>query len=765
VTATAILDATPAARERVRIAITGTVQGVGFRPFVWRKATALGLAGSVANTAAGVLVEAEGSPAAVASLLRSLREDAPPNARIARCDVAREPPTGAAGFVIAESVASGARRGAILPDLATCPECLAEIADPASRRYRYPFTNCTHCGPRYSIVRDMPYDRARTSMAVFPMCADCRAEYDNPADRRFHAEAIACPACGPRLALWDAAGRTIAAADDALLAAGAALRDGRVVAVKGIGGFHLMVDARNPAAVARLRRRKHRPDKPLAVMFPSLEALAPYANVDPAEAALLSGRERPIVLLRQGRRALADAVAPGGALIGAMLPYSPLHHLLLGDVGFPVVATSGNLSDEPIVTDEADALVRLGEIADCYLVHDRPIVRPLDDSVVRVIAGTPTVFRRARGYAPAPVEAGLTPGILALGGHLKAAVALTTESGAVVSQHLGDLDTPQGRDAYHAAVADLTRLYRTEPRAVVRDLHPDYYSSRVAAAHSAPVISVQHHVAHVAAVMAEHDLVAPLLGIAWDGTGDGGDGTIWGGEFIRITPSGWERVAHLLPFRLPGGEAAVREPRRSALGLLRATFGDAAFAMDDLAPVAGFTAAERRTIAAMIARGVGAPVTTSAGRLFDGVAALVGLSQRATYEAQAASALETAADACAADVVPYPFPVTADAPMMLDWRPAIRSLVTDVRTARPVSEVAAAFHGGLARAIVEVASRAGEATVVLAGGCFQNARLAAESERLLEAAGRRVFRAHLVPPNDGGLSLGQAWWAAKMECV
>ena len=753
-----------AERERVRVTIAGAVQGVGFRPFVWRQATALGLAGSVANTVEGVVVEAEGSATAVASLLRALRADAPPNARIARYEVVHERPVGAAGFVIAESVTSGALCGSVLPDLATCAECLAEIRDPASRRYRYPFTNCTHCGPRYSIVRGLPYDRARTSMAGFPMCAVCRAEYENSADRRFHAEAIACPECGPQLALWDAAGNAVAAADHALVAAERALRDGRILAVRGIGGFHLMVDARNEAAVTRLRARKHRPAKPFAVMVPSLESLAPYARFNQAEAALLSGRECPIVLVRKGRDALADAVAPRSNLIGAMLPDSPLHHLLIADLGFPVVATSGNLSDEPIVTDEHEALVRLAGIADLFLVHDRPIVRPLDDSVARVIAGRVTLVRRARGYAPAPVGAALPPGILALGGHLKAAVALTTASGAVVSQHLGDLDSPEGRDAYAATVADLTELHAVRPRVVVHDRHPDYWTTRFAAGLGVPSVAVQHHVAHVAAVMAEHDLAPPLLGVAWDGTGDGGDGTIWGGEFLRITPSGWQRVAHLAPFALPGGEAAVREPRRAAFGLLHAAFGADTADMLDLAPVASFTASERRTIATMLERGVGSLVTTSAGRLFDGVAAILGLCQMSTYEAEAASALEAAA-ASATHAEPYPFALTTGAPIIVDWRPALHALVADARAGRAAADIAAAFHSGLAAAIVEVADRVGEETVVLAGGCFQNARLVEETERRLARAGRRVFRAEAVPPNDGGLSLGQAWWAAKMERV
>ncbi len=759
---TAFLDAAPA-RERVRIAVGGTVQGVGFRPFVWRTAVALGLAGSVANNPDGVVIEAEGEGAAIAAFVRALRAEAPVNARIARFEVARRAVRGESGFAIVESIATGERRAAVLPDLAPCPDCLSEIFDPASRRYRYPFTNCTHCGPRYSIIRDLPYDRQRTTMAGFPLCPACRAEYEDPGDRRFHAEAVACPQCGPALGFWDDSGRPLAHGDAALRAAASAVRNGRILALKGVGGFQLLVDARNEAAVARLRQRKRRPDKPFAVMFPSLASLAAHAEVSSGESALLSGSARPIVLLRARGARLAESVAPDSDRIGAMLPHSPLHHLLISDLDFPVVATSGNLSDEPIVTDENEALARLGAVADCYLVHDRPIARPLDDSVVRVIAGRPTVLRRARGYAPAPIEAGLQPGILALGGHLKAAVALTTDSGTVLSQHLGDLDTPRARDAYDAVIADLTRLYRVQPRVVVRDLHPDYYSSRVAAAQSAPVVAVQHHVAHVAAVMAEHSFAAPVLGVAWDGTGDGGDGTIWGGEFIRITGRGFERVAHLLPFRLPGGEAAVREPRRSALGVLHATFGEAAFAMDDLAPVASFTPTERRLIAAMLDAGTGAPATTSAGRLFDAVAALLGLCQRASYEAQAASALEACANRAGATA--YACAIAEGTPLVLDWRPIVTAMVGDIRDGVGAPEIAAAFHTALGEVIAAIARRFPEDAIVLGGGCFQNARLVEESEAALVAVGKRVFRAEAIPPNDGGLALGQAWWAARMESL
>ncbi len=575
-------------RVRERIAVTGNVQGVGFRPFVWRQASARGLAGYVVNTPEGVTLEAEGTQADIDGLVDALRAPPPPAATVT---LAREAlsPIGEAGFTIRDSALGGTRSAAVLPDLATCEECFAEVSDPANRRYRYPFTNCTRCGPRYSIITDLPYDRQRTTMRRFVMCPDCQAEYENPADRRFHAEPNACPVCGPQLALWDGQGTELAVRDDALKAAAKALADGKIVAVKGLGGFHLMADALNEDAVRALRQRKHREEKPFAVMFASLDALNQAAAPSDIEIATLTARERPIVLIRQRADVLAPSVAPRNPLVGAMLPYTPLHHLLLAGLGFPVVATSGNRSDEPICIDEHEALARLKGIADLFLVHDRPIERPVDDSVVRVIAGKPTVFRRARGLAPAVAARGVKPGILAVGGHLKTTVALSTEAGVVLGQHLGDLDTAEARDAYERGIADIQRLHDLTPRLIARDLHPDYHSTRVAEGLAAPKFAIQHHLAHVASCMAEHGLEPPVLGVSWDGTGYGTDGTVWGGEFLAVTAEGWKRVGHLRPFRLPGGEAAVREPRRSAVGLLHAAFGADALAMTDLAPVAAFT--------------------------------------------------------------------------------------------------------------------------------------------------------------------------------
>lgn len=753
-------------RERVRLRIGGVVQGVGFRPSVYRRAQELGVAGFVANSPAGVTIEAEGARETLADFVRQVVESPPDGARVVDVQVESLAPVGEVEFEVRASVLEGERTAVVLPDLATCEDCLRELFDPADRRFRYPFTNCTHCGPRHSIVEDLPYDRARTSMRGFPMCSSCQAEYRNPADRRFHAEPNACPNCGPRLELWGGSGEALAERDPALLATAAALRDGAIVAVKGLGGFHLVVDARNESAVRRLRERKVRDEKPFAVLFPALAAVEALCAVGDEERRLLTSPQRPIVLLRRTAGALAEAVAPSNPFIGAMLPYTPLHHLLLAELRCPVVATSGNRSDEPIVTDECDARSRLLGIADLFLVHDRPIVRAIDDSVARIVAGRPMILRRARGFAPsAVVEQPMPAGIVALGGHLKSAIAHTHAGGVVLGQHLGDLDTPLARDAYDRARDDVVRLHAVRPRLVVRDDHPGYHSSRVAEASGLPVVVVQHHVAHVAACMAEHGLAAPVLGVAWDGTGLGTDGTIWGGEFLRITDTGWRRVAHLRTFRLPGGEAAVREPRRSAIGLMFEVGGREALSMTDLAPVASFSERERATLAAMLERGLNAPVTSSAGRLFDAISALAGLGLHSTYEGQAATRLEWAgAHADGAPPRSYEFPVVDRAdrtPMVVDWEPALREILADVRRGTPAGEIARALHGGLAAAIAEVAARVGDASVVLSGGCFQNALLTETAIAQLRGRGLTPWWHQSVPPNDGGLALGQAVWAAR----
>src|SRR5271166_896529 len=700
-------DAGTIERVRSRILVCGAVQGVGFRPFVHRRATALGLAGWVINSSLGVVIEAEGDPERIAALVRNIREGPPANATVDSVETSTIAARWDDGFEIRASDAAGACTAQVLPDFATCADCLGELFDPSDRRYRYPFINCTHCGPRYSIIEDIPYDRARTSMRRFAMCPACRAEYDNPADRRFHAEPNACADCGPRIALWDASGAALYHDDGALIAAAAALRAGSIIAVKGIGGFHLLADARDEAAVRRLRARKRREEKPFAVMFPSLADVAASCCVRPAEEALLTAPARPIVLLRRTGGPIAAAVAPGNPWLGALLPYAPLHHLLMRELGFPVVATSGNITDEPIVSDEREALERLGGIADLFIVHDRPIVRPVDDSVARVVGGRELLLRRARGYAPAPIGLkGVRSGILAFGGHLKSTVALTHAGSAVLSQHIGDLETVEARAAHTRAAADLVQLHAEPPVLVVRDLHPDYASTRAAETSGLPVLAVQHHLAHVAACMAEHGLEPPVLGVAWDGTGYGPDGTIWGGEFLLVVAGGWSRFAKLRPFRLPGGDRAIREPRRAALGLLYEAYGERAFEMSELTPIAAFSPTELGVVRRMLSRGVNAPVTSSAGRLFDAFAALASLRQTCGYEGQAAIELEGAVfERAAGQRYRFPLRQGDDAALVLDWAPALCEAIADLRAGVPIAQISAAFHDGLSTAIADVAAR------------------------------------------------------------
>lgn len=751
---------------RLRLVIRGAVQGVGFRPFIYRLATGMGLHGWVNNSAQGVFIEVEGDRDLLESFLLRIPAERPPHAFIQSLESSFLDPIGYGDFTIRHSEEVGARTAFILPDLATCPDCRREILDATDRRYRYPFTNCTNCGPRFSIIQALPYDRPNTTMKHFTMCEACQAEYDNPLDRRFHAQPNACPRCGPHLELWNRQGEVLATHDAALGQAAEAIRQGQVVAVKGLGGFHLMVDARSAAAIGRLREGKHREEKPFAVMYPDLEAVRRDCEVAPLEERLLLAPECPIVLLRKRDTAagVCDGVAPGNPYLGVMLPYTPLHHLLLADLGFPVVATSGNLTDEPICTDEHEVIARLGAIAELYLVHNRPIARHVDDSIVRVMLGREMVMRRARGYAPLPVHLKeAVPAILAVGAHLKNTVALAVGSEVFISQHIGDLETVQAYEAFTRVIADFEFLYDAAPVALGCDLHPDYLSTLYARQLDTPHVGVQHHFAHVLSCMAENELDGPLLGVAWDGTGYGTDATIWGGEFLRVRPgtgNSFERVAHLRTFRLPGGEAAIREPRRVALGLLYAMLGADVFARTDLAPLSAFTAAELRLLQSMLQRGFNCPVTSSAGRLFDAVASLIGLRQKATFEGQAAMELEFALHGTATDEH-YPVAWHASAagagtaPLMVDWAPLVHGLLADLTAGVTVAELSARFHNTLAAAVVAVAERAGEEHVVLSGGCFQNRYLTERTVHRLRAAGFRPYWHQRVPTNDGGIALGQ----------
>ncbi len=748
-------------RVRLRVEVRGAVQGVGFRPFVYRLASELGLAGWVHNCSQGAAIEVEGDADLLAEFLRRLRADKPLPCVLHDLAPIFLPAVGYTSFEVRNSNVEGPKTAVVLPDLASCADCRREIFDPTNRRFRYPFTNCTNCGPRYSILEGLPYDRPLTTMKLFSMCDDCLAEYDSPADRRFHAQPNACPRCGPHLELWDVAGNVRATRDEALRAAAEALRCGDIVAAKGLGGFHLLVDANNQEAVLRLRRRKLREEKPFGLMYPSLEAVRRDCRVSSPEEWLLRSRAAPLVLLRRrpGAR-IAPAVAPGNPYLGVMLPYTPLHHLLLAEVAFPIVATSGNYSDEPICTDQHEALTRLGGIADVFLIHNRPIARPVDDSVVRVVLGQEMVLRRARGYAPYPIPAsGSLPPLLAVGGHQKNTIAVAVGCQVIVSQHIGDLNTPLALETFHRVIADLIRLYELRPEAVTCDAHPDYLSTRHAEKMGLPVVPVQHHYAHIRACMVEHGLTEPVLGVAWDGTGFGPDGTIWGGEFLRITNGSFERVAHFRTFRLPGGERAVRQPCRSALGLLHELVGEAAFANEELAPLRSFSSRERGLLRTILQSGLNSPRTSSAGRLFDAVAALLDIRQVASFEGQAAMELEFAVEGAAA-VGAYPFHI--DESGIIDWGPMIRAILRDMALGSDTGTVARRFHDTLVEIIVAASRLSGESVVVLTGGCFQNAYLLEQAVTRLREGGFRVYWPECIPPNDGGIALGQIAAAAAV---
>jgi hydrogenase maturation protein HypF len=754
--------------ERLKIIVRGAVQGVGFRPFVYRLATELELNGWVSNSGQGVFIEVEGGRDSLQGFLLRLEKDKPPRSVVQSLESSFLDAIGHRGFEIRESENRGDKTALILPDIATCVDCLREILDPANRRFCYPFTNCTNCGPRFSIIEALPYDRANTSMKRFTMCLECEREYHDPLDRRFHAQPNACPKCGPQLQLWDGKGAMVSECDEALRRAIGAVREGKILALKGLGGFQFIVDARNGGAVKLLRERKHREEKPFALMYPSLEAVRIDCKVSSLEERLLLSPESPIVLLstiRNPESAIAASIAPGNPNLGVMLPYTPLHYLLMREHNFPIVATSGNLSDEPICIDECEALERLRGIADLFLVHNRPIVRGVDDSIVRVMCEREIVLRRARGYAPLPIHIKSeirnpqSEIVLAVGAHLKNTVALKIDNNIFVSQHIGDLETKQAYAAFGRAVTDLPRLYDAKVEIVACDIHPEYLSTKFASELTPTKIPVQHHWAHIAACMAENEIEAPALGVAWDGTGYGLDGSIWGGEFLLAVKDGsFERVAHLRQFRLPGGGKAVKEPRRSALGVLHEVLGENVWNEDLIRSI--FSSDELSILRKMLEKNLNAPVTSSAGRLFDAVSALIGLRQRASFEGQAAVELEFNADVDLRDA--YPFTLTEKIPVVIDWEPAIRGALGDIKNGGSRGAISAKFHNMLVQSIVAVARRIGEPTVVLSGGCFQNRLLLERAVEQLREENLRPYWHQRIPPNDGGIALGQTVAAAMI---
>ncbi len=768
---------------RQRLSITGVVQGVGFRPFIWRRATRLGLAGFVENTPSGVVAEVQGPAAAVAAFTAGLAAAAPPLATVEAIHTAALQPVAAerAGFRILASGAAPGSRPVIPADIAPCTACLAEMRNPADRRHGHAFISCTDCGPRYTIIERLPYDRGGTTMRGFAMCPACAAEYHDPADRRFHAQPIACPACGP--VAWfheagpgqaaPAASRPAAADSPAAIAAARGLiARGGILAVKDLGGFHLACDATDAAAVSRLRDRKHRPAKPLAVLVSDLAAARRIAHVDEEKARLLAGPERPIVIVR--RRAgsgLAEAIAPASDLLGLMLPAAPLQDLLAAGQP-PLVMTSGNLAEEPIASDNAEAIARLMGIADGFLLHDRPIETACDDSVVRCVAGAPLPIRRGRGQAPGSLRLAATgPTVLAVGGDLKAALCLAVADRAVAGQHVGDAGSLETLAALDRAADHLLRLFAAEPAAIAADLHPGSvaaeFAARLAAARGIPLVRVPHHEAHVAALLTEHYGAAALpadrggcLVACFDGTGYRPDGTIAGGEFFLADAAGIHHVARLTPFPLPGGDAAIREPWRAALAILHA----AGIPWDSrLPPVQAAGDSAARVLGQQLDRRLACPPTTSMGRLFDAVAALAGGPQRISFEAEAALALESwAASGPADDDGRYAFafmPAPPGGLLEIDWRPVVRGVVHDALAGEPRERIAAAFHRAVVRMLGAVREGLGPAagsSMGLTGGVFQNARLVADAVGRLEAAGVELVLHHAVPPNDGGLALGQA---------
>jgi hydrogenase maturation protein HypF len=756
---------------RRRIEVSGIVQGVGFRPYVYRLANERHLTGHIRNTSEGVTIELQGPATALEEFLERLPREAPPLARIIEIQVREIPCNGGHGFSILESGRGEHARTLISPDVAVCDDCLRELFDPSNRRHLYPFINCTNCGPRFTIVRGIPYDRPLTSMAAFGMCPDCQAEYDDPRDRRFHAQPNACWKCGPQLALWNRRGETIPCTDP-LAETAALLQQGRIVAVKGIGGFHLAADATNAAAVELLRARKRRVGKPFAVMVRDLEAAVRFSEVDGDARRTLERPERPIVLLRKRPGgAIAEAVAPGHRDLGIFLPYAPLHHLLFRAGGFhALVMTSANLSDEPIAIENREAVDRLQGLADYFLVHDRDILWRCDDSVVRPVAGKVRQLRRSRGYIPVPVFLqDEVPPILAVGGELKNTICVTHGRQAFLSQHIGDLENLESYRFFEDVIAHLQTILEIEPRIIAYDLHPDYFSTKWAVARrGVKLAGVQHHHAHIASCMAENHLEGRAIGFALDGTGYGTDGNIWGGEVLLADYEDFERAAHIAYARLPGGSAAIREPWRMAVSYLFSAWGPDLLELP-LPFLRQIPKARIRALLRMIERGVNSPLTSSCGRLFDAVAALINLRSEVTYEAQAAIELEMCRDEAAAGQ-PYPLPISGeDGLMQLDFRPLIRAIVEDVLRGASQGAISQRFHDALVGALLKIAQILRQRTslnrVCLSGGTFQNVYVATELEQQLSKQGFEVFTHAEVPPGDGGLSLGQAVVAARRAAL
>ena len=749
--------------QALEIKISGLVQGVGFRPFVYRLAKELELKGWVNNSAQGVLIQVEGNPENLSQFLTKLQSENPPRSRINSLKFKPIESIGYDDFEIRESI-NGDKTTPILPDLSTCSDCLKEIFDPHNRRYHYPFTNCTNCGPRYSIINSLPYDRPNTSMKGFVLCGDCQHEYENPRDRRFHAQPNACPVCGPQLTFQNRQGEILSIKNQALLDAINAIQQGKIVAIKGLGGFQLVLSAIDSVAVQQLRERKHRPEKPFALMYPNLDLIQQDCEVDDLEEKLLTSPEAPIVILKKkhhNSQNLAPEIAPNNPYLGVMLPYTPLHHLLLAQLKIPIVATSANLSDEPICIDEQEALLRLGNIADLFLIHNRPIVRPLDDSIARIIHHQETILRRARGYAPFSIpldhHSSEFPPILAVGGHLKNTIAIAHYQNLYLSQHIGDLSNILTYEAFNQTIENLCNLYEFKPEIIANDAHPDYLSSQYADAQDLDLIPIQHHYAHILSCLVDNQLELPVLGIAWDGTGYGVDNTLWGGEFIHVTQTNWQRIAYFQPFKLPGGEKSVKEPKRIALSLL----AQLDINLLENLPITlknQFVKDELILLKTILEKNLNCPLTSSVGRLFDGVSSILGICHQVSFEGQAAIALEFATLETKTDEF-YDFNLTQN--KIIQWQPMLRAILEDLNHNIPINFISAKFHNTLVEIIVAIAKLVGEKKVVLTGGCFQNLYLIEKAINRLKIENFVPYWHHQIPSNDGGISVGQILGAIR----
>lgn len=763
-------------KNRYEIKIKGIVQGVGFRPFIYKLAQDLNLKGWVKNTGEGVIIEVECIAEELIIFTEKIKQEKPLPSDIYSLEIKQLSYLNYQEFTIkkSDSINSIKKTAVVLPDLNICSDCLAEIVNKKNRRYRYPFINCTNCGPRYSIIKNLPYDRISTTMKKFVMCKECEKEYHNPLNRRFHAQPNACEKCGPHLELWNKKGNCLEKYDQGLLTTVELIKSGKIIAIKGLGGFHLIVDAQNKSAIKKLRLLKNRPHKPFALMYPNLEQIKRDCFVSNIEENILLSPASPIVLLKRinskNNSFICEEVTPQNPYLGIMLPYTPLHHLLLKELNFPVIATSGNLKNEPICIDELEALTRLNTIADYFLIHNRPIFRPVDDSIVRVINNEIMILRRARGYAPLPLNLPNfnqydSSNILALGGHLKNTISITFNKQIFLSQHLGNLETPESLNTYEKTINNLSNIYDFKPDLIACDAHPDYYSTKYAETLSnsknqqIPIIKVQHHLAHIFSTIAEHNVQFPLLGIAWDGTGYGLDNTIWGGEFFLITNNNIQRIASFLPFLLLGGNQAIIEPKRIALALLLQVFNNLENIPKKLDLIESFSAQELTIFNTMLSKQINSPFTSSVGRLFDGVSALLNIIKKVSFEGQAAMELEFIInDLITTESYPFHWEYKPNCCSYIDWKPIVKNIVEDYLTGKSLSLISAKFHQTLVNIIVHIAQKIKVKNVVLSGGCFQNKYLLENSLNSLKKAKFTPYWNQKIPINDGGLAIGQTYF-------